>query len=114
VTETSTQLERRAERARERLADRLGELRDNVSPSRVVSDIFDIKPGKWGVDDAARLLMEQVKTNPIACTLIAAGIGLLIYPNNNAKHAAQSATGTRRTPRKRRVHHRKRSSNSSK
>jgi hypothetical protein len=72
VTETSTQLERRAEKARERLSDHLQELQHNVSPATVLSDIFDLNPRKWGADDAAQLLIEQVKTNPVACMLIAA------------------------------------------
>jgi hypothetical protein len=109
VNETSTQLERRAERARERLADNLAELRDNVSPARLVSDIFDIDPRKWRVDDAARLLIEQVRLNPIACTLIAAGIGLLVYSDRNVQRARQSINpiNHRRRAPQRRFRHRK-------
>ena len=109
MTETSTQLERRAERARERLSDHLQELQHSVSPGRVLSDIFDVNPRKWGADDAARLLIEQVKTNPVACMLIAAGIGLLVYSDRNVRWAKQSASGTRRRLQKRGIAHRKRS-----
>ena len=100
MTETSTQLERRAEKTRERLSDHLQELQHNVSPGRVLSDIFDVNPRKWGADDAARLLIEQVKTNPVACALIAAGIGLLVYSDRNVKRANQSRSRRRRLPQK--------------
>jgi hypothetical protein len=112
VTETSTQLERRAERTRERLSDHLQELQHNVSPGRIINDIFDVNPRKWGADDAARLLMEQVKKNPVACALIVAGIGLLVYSDRNVKRANQSGSRRRRVPQKRRVGHRKRGNSS--
>lgn len=105
MTESSTQLERRAERTRERLANHLEDLRSNVSPTRVVSDLFDINSSKWDVDDAARLLINQVKMNPIACTLIVAGVSLLLYPGNYARRPTARAAA----PKKRRVRHWKRS-----
>ena len=37
---TSAQLERKADRARERLSDRINDLRYHVSPSTVVSDLL--------------------------------------------------------------------------
>lgn len=109
MTETSTQLERRAERARERLADHLQELQHNVSPATILSDIFDLNPRKWGADDAAKLLIDQVKTNPVACMLIAAGIGLLVYSDRKVRWVKQPASRTRRRLQKRGVAHGKRS-----
>ncbi len=100
MTETSTQLERRAERTRERLSDHLQELQHNVSPATILSDIFDLNPRKWGADDAAKLLIDQVKTNPVACMLIAAGIGLLVYSDRNVRWTKQSASKTRRLQRR--------------
>ncbi len=48
---TSAQLERKAERARGRLSDRINDLRYHVSPSTVVSDLLGgVNPRAWGED----------------------------------------------------------------
>jgi hypothetical protein len=76
---TSTQLERKAGRARERLSDRIADLRDHVSPTTVVSDLLQgVNPRAWG-DDVLPTLAKQARNNPIASILIAAGVGLLIF-----------------------------------
>ena len=64
---TSAQLERKAERARERLSDRIADLRYHVSPTTV------------GGDDVLPILAKQARNNPIASLLIAAGVGWLIF-----------------------------------
>ncbi|HUL90684.1 MAG TPA: hypothetical protein VLU23_21190 [Pseudolabrys sp.] len=75
---SSAQLERKAERARERLSDRIADLRYHVSPSTVVSDLFGVNPRTLG-DDILPLMAKQAKHNPIASALIAAGVGWLIF-----------------------------------
>jgi hypothetical protein len=75
---SSAQLERKAERARERLSDRIADLRYHVSPSTVVSDLFGVSPRALG-DDILPLITKQVRNNPVASLLIAAGIGWLIF-----------------------------------
>jgi Protein of unknown function (DUF3618) len=76
---TSAQLERKAERARERLADRVNDLRYHVSPSTVVSDLLGgVNPRAWG-EDILPILAKQARNNPIASMLIAAGVGWLIF-----------------------------------
>jgi hypothetical protein len=75
---SSAHLERKAERARERLSDRIADLRYHVSPSTVVSDLLGVNPRAWG-DDVLPLLAKQAKNNPIASLLIAAGVGWLIF-----------------------------------
>ncbi len=90
MTETSTQLARRADKARERLVDRLEDLRYHASPLTVVSDLFDVNPKKMGADSAAQVVVQQIKSNPIAFLLIAAGFGWLILsgsPNSPQKKA---------------------------
>jgi hypothetical protein len=75
---TSAQLERKAERARERLSDRIADLRYHVSPTTVVSDLLQgVNPRAWG-DDVLPILAKQARHNPIASILIAAGVGWLI------------------------------------
>lgn len=76
---TSAQLGRKAERARERLSDRINDLRYHVSPSTVVSDLpGGVNPRAWG-EDVLPILAKQARNNPIASMLIAAGVGWLIF-----------------------------------
>jgi Protein of unknown function (DUF3618) len=75
---SSAQLERKAERARERLSDRIADLRDHVSPATVVSDIFGVDPRALE-SGILPLLAKQARDNPIAALLIGAGIGWLIF-----------------------------------
>ena len=76
---TSAQLERKADRARERLSDRINDLRYHVSPSTVVSDLLGgVNPRAWG-EDVLPILAKQARNNPIASMLIAAGVGWLIF-----------------------------------
>ena len=76
---SSAQLERKAERARERLSDRINDLRYHVSPSTVVSDLLGgVNPRAWG-EDVLPILAKQARNNPIASMLIAAGVGWLIF-----------------------------------
>src|SRR5215813_12884076 len=71
---TSSQLERKAERARERLSERIADLRYHVSPTTVVSDLSRA----WG-DNVLPILAKQARHNPIASLLIGAGVGWLIF-----------------------------------
>jgi len=76
---TSAQLERKAERARGRLSDRINDLRYHVSPTTVVSDLLGgVNPRAWG-EDVLPILAKQARNNPIASILIAAGVGWLIF-----------------------------------
>ncbi len=76
---TSAQLERKAERARERLSDRIADLRYHVSPTTVVSDLLgDANTPAWG-DDVLPILAKKARNNPVASLLIAAGVSLLIF-----------------------------------
>jgi len=76
---TSAQLERKAERARERLSDRIADLRSHVSPTTVVSDLLGAVNARNLTDDVLPILAKQARNNPIASLLIAAGVGWLIF-----------------------------------
>lgn len=76
---TSAQLERKAERARERLSDRIADLRSHVSPTTVVSDLLGAVNARNLADDLLPILAKQARNNPIASLLIAAGVGWLIF-----------------------------------
>ena len=76
---SSAQLERKAERARERLSDRIADLHSHVSPTAVVSDLLEgLNTRAWG-DEFLPILAKQARNNPIASLLIAASVGWLIF-----------------------------------
>jgi uncharacterized protein DUF3618 len=83
----TAQLERKAERARERLSHRIADLRSHLSPTTVVSDLLgtvvsdllgSVNARNLG-DDVLPILAKQARNNPIASLLIAAGVGWLIF-----------------------------------
>lgn len=74
---SSRDLQRRADQARERLSDRLTELGDQLSPSAVIGDLLTIDYDK-ARQDVTQFLSKQVRGNPLAFALIAAGIGWLM------------------------------------
>ena len=76
---TSAQLERKAERARERLSDRIADLRYHASPTTVASDLLGAVNARKLGDDVLPILAKQARNNPIASLLIAAGVGWLIF-----------------------------------
>jgi hypothetical protein len=76
---TSAQLERKAERARERLSDRIADLRSQVSPMTVVSHLLEGVNARGRGDDFLPILVKKMSNNPIASLLIAAGVGWLLF-----------------------------------
>ena len=74
---SSRELQRRADQARERLSDRLTQLSDQLSPSAVIGDLLTIDYDK-ARQDVTQFLSKQVRGNPLAFALIAAGIGWLM------------------------------------
>ena len=98
---TSEQLERRANRARERLAERLQDLQYHASPRLVAKDLLGPEVPR-AAGDIAAVLSQQVRTNPLACILIAAGMGWLIYTDAQARARARLlSSSTARTRRRR-------------
>jgi hypothetical protein len=85
---TAEQLERKANRARERLAGRLQDLQYHASPGLVAKDLLGAEVPRTAGDIAA-VLSQQVRTNPLACILIAAGVGWLIYSDAQARSHAR-------------------------
>lgn len=74
---TSHELQRRADQARERLSESLGELSDQLSPAAVVSDLLSIDYDQ-ARQDVTQFLSKHVRGNPVAFALIAAGVGWLL------------------------------------
>ena len=74
---SSHELQRRANQARERLSERLGELGDQLSPAAVVGDLLSIDYDQ-ARQDVTQFLSKHVRGNPVAFALIAAGVGWLL------------------------------------
>jgi hypothetical protein len=102
MTSSSAQLQRKAEQARERLSDRLEDLREHLSPSIVIDDLLDAGSRIWKGDEIVPVLMRQAKNNPMAYALIAAGLGWLIYSETRGAPSPAPA-GKRRSTAKRRT-----------
>ena len=77
IMASSHELQRRADQARERLTERLGELSDQLSPAAVVGDLLSIDYDK-ARQDVTQFLSKHVRGNPLAFALIAAGVGWLL------------------------------------
>jgi Protein of unknown function (DUF3618) len=74
MSDASSDLEHEAEASRRRLARLLDELRFRVSPGEVVERLVRDANRDGVGSQFLRTLREQVRSNPIACMLIAAGI----------------------------------------
>jgi hypothetical protein len=85
---STEQLERKANRARERLAGRLDDLQYHASPGLVARDLLGAEVPRTA-GDIASVLSQQVRRNPLACVLIAAGVGWLIYSDAQARSKAR-------------------------
>jgi hypothetical protein len=94
MASSSAQLQRKADQARERLSDRLEDLREHLSPSIVIDDLLGAGARIWKGDDLMPVLLRQAKNNPMAYALIAAGLGWLIY--SETRGTASPATGGKR------------------
>jgi hypothetical protein len=85
---STEQLERKANRARERLAGRFQDLQYHASPRLVAKDLLGAEVPRTAGDIAAAL-SQQVRRNPLAVALIAAGLGWLIYSDAQARSHAR-------------------------
>ncbi|HET8544002.1 MAG TPA: DUF3618 domain-containing protein [Pseudolabrys sp.] len=99
---TSNELQRRADQARERLSERLGELGEQLSPAAVVGDLLSIDYDQ-ARQDVTQFLSKHVRGNPVAFALIAAGVGWLLISEAGtplAKLRSGRATPSRRKRRR--------------
>ena len=74
---SSSELQHRADQARERLSERLTELSGHISPSAVIGDSLTIDYNK-ARQDVTQFLSKHARGNPLAFALIAAGVGWLL------------------------------------
>jgi len=77
IMASSRELQRRADQARERLSERLGELSAQLSPAAVVGDLLSIDYDR-ARQDVTQFVSKHVRGNPLAFALIATGVGWLL------------------------------------
>ena len=100
---STSELERKAEQARQGLTGKLADLRYHISPSTVMNDLLCIDAAAMG-KELVPIITQQVRNNPLAFALIAAGVGWLIYSDVTAPSASTTRPrATRKRRRKRAV-----------
>jgi hypothetical protein len=95
MTDTSRELEHEAEVSRQRLSRLLDELRFRVSPGEVVERLVRDANRDGAGSEFLRTLREQVRSNPVACMLIAAGITWMMMTDLQRNRRALRASETR-------------------
>jgi hypothetical protein len=100
-------LERQSQRSRERVANLIDELRERVVPADMVDEFIDLS-ANGAARDFVRSLGQQVRSNPLPCVLIGAGLAWLILSERSRRPASQvrsaqtkAATAGRRRVRRR-------------
>jgi hypothetical protein len=93
MTDTSRELEHEAATSRARLSGLLDELRFRVSPGEVVERLVREADRDGLGSEFMRTLRQQVRSNPVACMLIAAGITWMMLAdlrkNRRTSHAGE-------------------------
>lgn len=93
-----------AARTRHHLSELLDTLQHQVSPSELIQELVTRPAARQGADLGAAIAA-QVSRNPLACLMIAAGVGWLMYsdyshrngrPPAKRKRAARRASARRR------------------
>ncbi len=95
MAERSDALTIRADRTRDHLSELIDRLQNQITPAELVNQLVGRRRSTSDGPSIAETLTEQVRRNPIACVLIAAGIGWLMM--------SEKAERNRSAPRRRRV-----------
>ena len=95
-------LSRRAERTRNHLTELVDSLQHRITPSELVGQLVGRRRPHGSGESLTDVLMAQVNRNPLACMLIAAGIGWLIMSERAESNRPDRRTRARPAPVKRR------------
>jgi hypothetical protein len=95
MSDTSRELEHEAESSRARLSRLLDELRFRVSPGEMVERMVREANRDGSGSEFLRTLRQQVRSNPVACMLIAAGITWMMLSDLQRNRRAPRASETR-------------------
>src|SRR5215212_9253393 len=99
MAERSDALTVRAEHTRDHLSDLMDRLQDQITPAELVNQLVGRRRSTSDGPSITDILTEQVRRNPIACALIAAGIGWLMMPEKTERE--------RKSPRRRQISRRR-------
>jgi Protein of unknown function (DUF3618) len=91
MNDTSRELEHEADASRARLSGLLDELRFRVSPGEVVERLVRDANRDGSGSEFMRTLRQQVRSNPVACMLIAAGITWMMLADLQKKRPTSGA-----------------------
>jgi hypothetical protein len=80
-----TALTLRADRSRHHLSDLMDSLQSQITPSELLGQFVGRSASAGSGPNLAQALALQVSKNPIACALIAAGIGWLVISDRLEK-----------------------------
>jgi hypothetical protein len=81
----------RAERSRNHLSELINSLQDQIAPAELMSQLVGHRGGR-DEPGLGAAIAAQVSRNPLACLLIAAGIGLLVYSERAEKPPRRKRT----------------------
>ena len=110
MAEQTDALSVRAERTRDHLSELFSHLQDQITPAELVNQLAGRRRLNSGEPRIAETITAQLRRNPLACVLIAAGIGWLMMsekaqrdrplPRSRAVKARRSAAVKRRSRKK--------------
>jgi hypothetical protein len=81
----------RAERSRNHLSELINSLQDQIAPAELMAQLVSHR-GARDETGLGAAIAAQVSRNPLACLLIAAGIGLLVYSERAEKPPRRKRT----------------------
>jgi hypothetical protein len=102
-------LTRRAERSRNHLTELVDSLQNQITPVELVSQLVGRPGGNSTGPGLTEMLSAQISRNPLACMLIAAGIGWLMISEraDKTRPARRRRTAVGQRPAVKRRRHRK-------
>ena len=92
MTDQTDILSLRAARTRNHLSDLVNDLQHQITPAELLNQLVGYRSFNANGSSLTQTLASQISKNPLACALIAAGIGWLIFSD----HAARTRPAPRR------------------
>jgi hypothetical protein len=86
----------RADRTRNHLSELVDKLQHQITPAELVHQLVGFQDFGSGV---AQTIAAQVKKNPLACILIAAGLGLLVFSDRQSSRSRRKSVAVKRARR---------------
>ena len=109
MTDRTDSLSLRADRTRNHLSELVDSLQHQITPAELVNQLVGYRGQHRGAG-LAQAIVDHVSRNPIACLLIAAGVGWLMVSDRvatNPRPRRRQRVARRAAPKQRRLRHRK-------